>query len=276
MSYKTIMVCLNELPANARVMDVAAQLGVKFKAHVRGVYVIPGAQVFGGEAYTLTPIVFDATRVFFQEQKEKVRAAFEGAMKAQGVTFDFEVVDSNLPNITQEVISASRSADLLVISALPANGDDNIEDDLVERTILAAGCPVLVLPAGGTFTFNADEVVLGWDASREAARALHDALPFFKGSRLVRICSVDAAPDGTVPGADVAESLDRHGIKASVEKVSSDGRNAGATLLRAANDFGAGLLVMGCYGHGRFSEFVFGGATRHVLASLDRAVLMSH
>jgi nucleotide-binding universal stress UspA family protein len=84
------------------------------------------------------------------------------------------------------------------------------------------------------------------------------------------------APRGVEPAAEIAETLAHHGVKTEITHVTSDGMNAGETLLRAAKDHGAGLLVMGAYGHGRFTEFVFGGATRHVFRNLTTPVLMSH
>ncbi|MBL8894965.1 MAG: universal stress protein, partial [Rhizobiales bacterium] len=80
----------------------------------------------------------------------------------------------------------------------------------------------------------------------------------------------------SLPGADLAEALARHGVKATAEGLKTEGVEAGHALLRRANDSGAGMVVMGAYGHSRLREFVFGGATSHVLAHLDRPVLVSH
>ncbi|MEP6827798.1 MAG: universal stress protein, partial [Aestuariivirga sp.] len=120
------------------------------------------------------------------------------------------------------------------------------------------------------------DVMLGWNDSRESSRAAFDALPFMQRAKRTKIVTVDAAPSGTIEGANIAETLDRDGVKCDVVNVASAGMRTGETLLRAANDHGAGLLVMGAYGHTRFTEWVMGGATRYVLRHLDRPVLMSH
>ena len=92
----------------------------------------------------------------------------------------------------------------------------------------------------------------------------------------MRLVAVDVAPRGAVPASDLAEALDRHGVTCELTDVASSGMTVGDTLQRAANDFGAGLLVLGGYGHSRFTELIFGGATREVLRKMEMPVLMSH
>ena len=107
-----------------------------------------------------------------------------------------------------------------------------------------------------------------------------DAIPILKAAKKVHIVRADPQKDpslrGSIPGADLAETLARHGVKAETEGYPTDGQDAGQALLRRAADTGAGLIVMGAYGHSRLTEFIFGGATRHVLQRQDRPVLMSH
>ncbi len=118
--------------------------------------------------------------------------------------------------------------------------------------------------------------MVGWNESRESSRAVFDALPLLQKAKLTRLVTVDVPTGGNLPAAGIAETLDRHGVKTEITDVASDGMSVGETLLRAANDHGADLIVLGAYGHSRFSEMVFGGATRHILRNLDRPVLMSH
>jgi nucleotide-binding universal stress UspA family protein len=103
-----------------------------------------------------------------------------------------------------------------------------------------------------------------------------DALPFLQKAKRVKLMSVDSKIRGALDGATIAESLDRHGVKADIATLSSDGAPIGEVLLRAAKDENAGVLVLGAYGHSRFAELVFGGATRHVLKNQDIPLLMSH
>jgi nucleotide-binding universal stress UspA family protein len=277
MSYKTILVCLNEIAANDRLLDVARNLAARFKCHVKGLYVIPGVQLYAGVAAGMGPIAYDGYRVFFEKQMPKVKEAFETAMKNDGLAFDFQAVDSSQPDLASIVVDNSRSADLIVMANGTRKAEEGaIDEGMVEMVAIGAGRPVLVVPDQGPFKFSLDDITLGWNDSRESSRAAFDALPLLKAAQKVRITSIDNKQSGMVPGADLADTLAHHGVKVEVSRVTSDGLGSGGALLRAASDAGSGVLVMGCYGHSRLTELVFGGATRHVLANLDRAVLLSH
>jgi nucleotide-binding universal stress UspA family protein len=276
MAYKTILLCLNEIARLPQLIAVARQLGTTFNAHVSGLYVIPGVTVYPAAGYGAGPDIFDGHRIFFQKHLPKVQETFETAMKQDKLSFDTHVVDSALPLIANELIDNCHDADLVVISNTNHDDTDGVEYDFVERFVLAAGRPVLVLPYKGEVKLKTDQITVGWNDSRESSRAVFDALPFLQKSKLTRLVTVDVAPRGTLPAAGIAETLDRHGVKTEVTNVSSDGMTTGETLLRAANDYGADLLVMGAYGHSRFTEMIFGGATRHIIRSLDRPILMSH
>jgi nucleotide-binding universal stress UspA family protein len=276
MAYKTILVCLNETSRLPQIISAARQLGVKYQAHITGLYVIPGVEVYPVGIDAVGVGYNDVNRRFYQDKLKQVRAEFEAAMKKDGLSFDFHEVDALSSQISREVAQEARAVDLMVVSATSKEDSLGVERDFVETLVIAAGRPVLVLPFKGEALPNMDEVILGWDDSRESSRAAFDALPFLLTSKRVNIVTVDAAPRGMMPGAAIAEALDRHGIKTTTTNVSSDGLGIGETLLRSARDEGAGLIVMGAYGHSRFTEFVFGGATRDIIKRLDRPVLMSH
>jgi len=123
-------------------------------------------------------------------------------------------------------------------------------------------------------------VLVAWDASREAARAVADAMPLLAAADAVIVLAVDPQPGpdghGEIPGADIALHLARHGVKAQIERTVSAGVPIGELLLSRAADLGADMLVMGAYGHSRVRELLLGGATRSILASMTIPVLMSH
>lgn len=276
MSYKTILVCLNEMASLPQLISVARDLGVTFNAHVSGLYVIPAIQVYPSDGYAGGTNVFDRTRVFFQDHLPKVKEAFETAMKMDKLSFETNVVDSAHSSIAGEMIDNCRNFDLVIISNTDRVGTGEVESDFVETFVLAAGRPVLVLPYKGKVKLKTDQIMVGWNDSRESSRAVFDALPFLQKSKLTRLVTIDVPPGGTLPAAAIAQTLDCHNVKTEITDVVSDGTSVGETLLRAANDHGADLLVVGAYGHSRFTEMVFGGATRHILRNLDRPVLMSH
>jgi nucleotide-binding universal stress UspA family protein len=280
MTYKTILVSLNEIGRLPQVIAAAQNLGRSLGSHVSGLYVVPAVQVYPSVGFEAAPQVFEGNRSYFKDHVQKVRSTFEEAMKKEGVSFDFHMIDARTPLIADDVIAFGRSTDAIIVSATNPDEVTGVERDFVEQVIMGAGRPVIILPATGEAKLSLDDVVLGWDGGREAARAAFDALPLLKAAKKVRIVRADPQKDpalrGAVPGADLAESLARHGVKAETQGFPTEGFDAGQALLRCADDCGAGLIIMGAYGHSRLTEFIFGGATRFVLSRLHRPVLMSH
>lgn len=140
--------------------------------------------------------------------------------------------------------------------------------------------PILVVSYVGTFGQIGRRVLVGWDASREATRAVNDAMPLLVGASSVTVIAVDPLQSedghGEISGADIALHLARHGVATKIESTVSAGIGIGNTLLSRACNLEADLLVMGTYGHSRVRELVLGGAARTVLASMTLPVLMAH
>jgi nucleotide-binding universal stress UspA family protein len=275
-SLRSILVSLNDVKQMPTVLAATRYLAGRFSAQVKGLYVIPAAKVYPMMGYDAVPVAYDGNQQFFQKHLPKVKADFEAAMKADGIEFSFQQVDGSSSQIAMEVAAQARAHDIAMISASQSGDGSGFEDDFAERVVMLAGRPVLVLPRHADARFDFTEIMVGWDGGREAARATFDSIALLRTARRVRLVEIDVAPRGVEPAAEIAESLAHHGVKTEITHVTSDGMNAGETLLRAAKDHGAGLLVMGAYGHGRFTEFIFGGATRHVFRNLSVPVLMSH
>jgi nucleotide-binding universal stress UspA family protein len=276
MTYKTILVALTELDRMTELIGAARALGARYQAHVTGLFVVPAVQIYPSAGMGALPDVYDGNRKIYMDQLEAVRARFEDGMSDDGLSYAFHKVDAPTALLSSTVVEQGRDADLIVVSATDVGETLGVEPDFVQRVVLSAGRPVLVLPHAGPINLAPDVVLVGWDNGREAARAVFDSMPLLRKAGKVLVARVDETPRGSLSGAGIAESLSRHGVKAEVVNVPSDGLGAGAALLRAAHDHGAGLVVMGAYGHSRFTEFVFGGATRHAIRNIDRPLLMSH
>ena len=280
MSYKTILVSLNEVGRLSELVKAAVTLARETDAHVSGLYVVPAVQVYPSVGFEAAPQVFEGNRTFFKDNAQRVKQAFEEAMRAEGLSHDFHLLDARSPVIADEVMASGRCADLVLVSATNPDEITGVERDFVEQVVMGVGRPVIVLPAQGDASIRLNEIVVGWDGGREAARAAFDALPLFRKAEKVRIVRIDPQKDpslrGSVAGADLAEALSRQGIRAEAQGYPTDGLDEGQALMRCADDCGAGLIVMGAYGHSRLAEFIFGGATRFVLTRMTRPVLMSH
>jgi nucleotide-binding universal stress UspA family protein len=261
-------------------MAAATSLAQKTGAHVSGQYVIPAVQVYPSVGFEAAPQVFEGNRTYFKDHLSRVKQSFEDTMRREGLSHDFHQIDARTPIIAEEVIAQARSCDIVIVSGTNPEEITGVERDFVEQVVMSAGRPVIVLPFAGGAELGFEEIVLGWDGGREAARAAFDAIPLLKLAGKVRVVRVDPQKDpdlrGSVPGADLAESLSRHDVKAEAQGFPTDGQDEGQALIRCADDCGASLIVMGAYGHSRLTEFIFGGATRFVLTRMNRPVLMSH
>ena len=171
----------------------------------------------------------------------------------------------------------ARYGDLAVVVRQDVAGPQG-PTGLVESLVLSSGRPTIVLPPQGAAT-PTHRVLVGWNARREATRAVADALPLLVRAAAVEVVVVDGKGGieghGQEPGADVARYLARHDVRVEVRRLSSGGEDVGHVLLARAAAFEADLVVMGAYGHSQLSEWVFGGVTRTVLRDANLPVLMS-
>jgi nucleotide-binding universal stress UspA family protein len=205
-------------------------------------------------------------------------ASFSTAASAAGVrSFEAREIEDE----AGEGISAqSRYSDLVVIGQTdPEAPSPAVLPDFPEFVIMHTGRPVLLVPyVGVSKTFNR-RILVGWDASIHAARAVAGALPLLRRAESVDLVvfNPNARLDahGEQPGADIGLYLARHGVGVNVVRKRTKG-DIGNALLSTAGDLGAGMIVMGGYGHSRFREILLGGATRTVLTSMTVPILMTH
>ena len=170
-------------------------------------------------------------------------------------------------------------ADLLVLGQHnPSTGlSDTVPANFVESVVMATGKPALILPFTGKFGAPDRDVLIGWNATPQAARAVTAALPWLRTARRVHVLeAIEDAAQHHVGDLDIAHYLHLHGIVSTPHRDHASPTDAGEVLLSFARAVGADLLVMGCYGHLRAREFVLGGASRTVLKRMALPVLMVH
>ncbi len=277
MSYKTILVHLDAAKSLATRLDLALQVARKFDAHLVGLYaltVVPTPSYAIAEAGELAA----ANRKASAELEQRARATWDAAVRRAGwqKTEWRSSADDALATVTLH----ARYADLIVVGQKEPGDASGVSGEFAHRLPLAAGRPVLFVPYASEKRPVGERVIVAWDAGRESARAVVDALPFLAAAREVKIATFNAgrAGDrhGEAPGADVGLFLARHDVKVSVARFQSENRDIGNQLLSRAADLGSDLIVMGAYGHSRLAELVLGGATRTILESMTVPVLMSH
>jgi nucleotide-binding universal stress UspA family protein len=283
MAYKDLLVVLDGDPQSRDRILVAAALAERFGAHLVGLYVMvsrepPGRfDYFNSDAPLFGPLYRDIEEKAHAEA-ERTRILFEDIVGRKSLSAEWREASGE----PAEVAAVhGRYADLIIVGQLDPNDPQApLIRPRPEEVALLAGRPILVVPYAGTFEQIGQRVLVGWDASREATRAVNDAIPLLVGASSVTVIAVDAQPTpaghGDISGADIALHLARHGVATKVDSTVSAGIGIGNTLLSRASDLEADLLVMGAYGHSRVRELVLGGATRTVLASMTLPVLMAH
>jgi len=175
----------------------------------------------------------------------------------------------------------ARYADLTIVGQLdPEELLPRPEYEIPERVALESGQPVLVVPYAGSFASVGRRILIAWNGSPQAARAVRDALPLLKRAEKVMVLTLNPAGLGkgeeTRPGDRLLAHLRRHGIEAESHELTADHISAEDFILSRAVDEGADLIVMGAYGHSRAREVVLGGATRGMFKHMTMPVLMSH
>ncbi len=276
MTYKTLLVHVDNGPRAATRLGIALDLARAWNAHLVGLHAISVprmptyAAVEGGESM----------REFQQKAADdlaaKAKAEFERATAgARDQSIEWR---ESREDATVAVPLHARYADLVIVGQPNEEEGTGVETDFVDRVLVSAGRPLLVIPYAGRFTAIGARVLIGWNAGREATRAVTDALPFLQKASEVNVIAFNpqGAPHGEVPGADIALFLARHGVNVAVSHERGTDIDAGNLLLSRAADLDADLMVMGGYGHSRMQELILGGATRTVLASMTLPVLMSH
>jgi len=291
--FKDLLVIVDDTTNCATRLDVAVQVASRFGGHLTGLYVsqplmIPSyvrAEIAAGLPGGMpSPIPSQTTGEMFKVESQVQREAagraqklFQSRAEIPGITTEWREREGDLSEVA---ILHARYADLTIIGQEdPEAGEGSIRV-LPEHLLLGVGRPILVVPYAGTFKSVGERVLVAWNASRAATRAVNDAVPILQKATQVTVLAINpqrgVSGDGDVPGADLALHLSRHGVKAEASWVRAADIEVAAMLLSRASDFQADLIVMGGYGHSRVREIVLGGATREILKTMTVPTLMSH
>lgn len=278
MTIKDLLVHVDRGPHAGARLDLAIGLARAHDAHLTGLFAISRPHI---PNYIWTQLGEDLLKTVVAQEAEATRQAeadFLERVRRAGVRGEWRSVET-------DPLSAlslhARYADLAVVGQRDPSGEDASDDPTIpDQLILSLGRPVLVVPFAGAPTAAGEHVLVAWDASRLAARAVNDALPLLVGAKTVRVLAVNphsgADGHGQIPSADICLHLARHGVKAEAEHLYADDLDVGDVLLDRAADIGADLIVSGAYGHARWRELVLGGVTRHLLRHMTVPVFLSH
>jgi len=269
--YKDILVHLTSDPHGDEVLKVATGLAAKFGARLTG--------LFAQSEQDRAGLVARRPSDHYTAAAEAAAAAFNAVTEEVGLPSRFwRLSHGEYSHVVSETVFASRYFDLVVMGQRPAQ-DARVPEELMEQVALNSGGPVLFVPHAGAFPSVGARPVVAWNGSREAARALRDALPLLARAQEVVVLSVRnasvAEPPAGEPRPDIEGFLGTHGIAARYEKLAAEDIGTMDLLLSRAFDYGSDLLVMGAHaGYGL--EFLRGSGTKYMLRHMTMPLLMSH
>lgn len=280
MTYRSLLVLLDDDPRCMQRSQLAVQLARRFESHLvglapTGLIEVPAVPGLGADFDALTRLAWQQLR----ERAQRAASAFREGCSAAGLPSFETVVDEQ--DAAASLVRHAHCSDLAIVSqADPFDRRQRARQVLVEQAVLYSARPTLVLPYAGPLETVGRRVLIAWDDSREATRALTDALPMLRHAEQVQVVWWNEG------GMDDTDELQRRldalrqwlvwqGVVAEVRIEGTQVAIHDAMLSRAA-DLGSDLIVMGAYGHARWAESMLGGATRGLLQSMTVPVLMSH
>ena len=280
MTYKTVLVHLDQAPRCDVRIQLAAQISQSFGSHLIGAAMTGiSRHIFNRGELDLTDPVFSHHRDHLRQHARDVLKHFEQVVASVGV-------DSLEPRLVDDdaaggMVLQSRYADLTVLGQFDSAATiPGVMSNLPELVVLGIGRPVLIVPHSGQPAYPLQRLMVAWDGSLSASRAITLALPLLLRANTVDVVVMKTADKnddahGDQAGADLALFLARHKIKVNLVERQIKGDH-GEALLSIAADRTTNLIVMGGYGHTRFRELVLGGVTRTLLQSMTVPVLMAH
>jgi len=301
MALKDILVCLDPTEAGERRLRLAAAIAREHHAHLSAAYLLseaaPGVppyegavgipaptgataiaqgSVVAGVPLPGAPPITSPAPSPSAELADIVEQRFRAEVQPHGIDGDWHLFGSG---DSEELIALSRTMDLVVFGQ--AVSDYRLPTGFSpEDIVMACGQPMLLIPFAGEFGSVGRRVLIAWDGTREASRAMHDALPLMAQAEAVWVMTVrarDANSDDRGPSLDrVVRHLQRHSIAATTEESIGGDVPTAELLLSRASDMGADLLVAGAYHHSQLREAIIGGVSRALLHHMPVTILISH
>jgi nucleotide-binding universal stress UspA family protein len=257
--------------------DYAVSVAVAFDAHLAGIAFLYDPIVpVSGAGYIPAEVIETQER----DNEAATKAAldrFTAASARAGVTAEPLTLSASFAGVGEQFGRIARRFDLSIVGQAEPE-TSGVEEIIAESALFESGRPVIVVPYIQKAPLKLDRVMVCWDGSRAAARAIADAMPLLHRAGRVEVVIV-ANERGTkdeIEGADMGAHLARHGLNVEVNRTALGDIDVADVILSHAADAGSDFIVMGGYGHSRLREFVLGGVTRSIMRSMTAPVLMSH
>jgi nucleotide-binding universal stress UspA family protein len=274
---KDIVVNLNVGEKPSPACDYAVSVAATFDAHLAGIAFLYDPIVPVSGAGYIPADVIDAQE---RDNEAATRAAldrFNTACSRAGVSAEPLTLNASFGGVGEQFARIARRFDLSIVGQAEPE-TSAVEEIIAESALFESGRPVIIVPYIQKAPLKLDNVMVCWDGSRAAARAIADAMPLLTKSGRVEVVIVanERGKEDEIAGADMAAHLARHGLNVDVRRTALGDVDVADILLSHAADAGSDFIVMGGYGHSRLREFILGGVTRSIFRSMTAPVLMAH
>ena len=277
MDFKTLLTAGTDADMDMPVLDAAAMLASRWGSHLDvlalGIEYADPALYYGGAAMQQPD--YTGARAQAAELAKTFEAKLEGASHPYDVR-PYTVPMAGLPSLMEDT---GRMADLVVMGRPYTDDRSAACEAVLEAALFAAGAPVLSIPEDQPLPAAFDRVLIAWNESAQALRAVRAAMPILQRAKVVQVLIVDPGRGrlvGVSPGEQLSVMLSRHGVSAEIVLLPSTLARVSDEVARHAVEIGADLVVMGAYGQSRFREMILGGATRELLQSQKTALFLAH
>jgi nucleotide-binding universal stress UspA family protein len=279
MTYSSILTVVTDGDDALRALDTAIAFAAAHDAHLE-VLVIGIDRTVQGYAYTeMSATLLDVSLRTARAEAEELKDAVSKRLKVSDVRGGVTQVVGSLGMLTGVIRRHARFSDLVVLPK-PYGGPANFEEpSIVEAALFGAQVPVLILPDGMTDWDVPRRIAVGWNESDESLRAVRSAIPMLAAADTAYISVIDPPQHGqerSDPGGLVAQFLARHGVRCEIDVLTRSLPSISDVLVRHCTDRDIDMLVMGAYGRARWSEAMFGGATRDMLQHCPIPLYMAH
>lgn len=261
----------------SRATEYAISVAGALDAHIAGIaFAFDPFDLVSHLGYIATDVVEEQWRDYKAEAQAALDRFSKLASQA-GVSAEPMMLKASFAGVGERFGAIARRFDLAVVDQANPDGS-TIEGMIIEGALFDSGRPVIIVPYVHRAPLKLDHVMICWDGSRPAARAIADSMPLLERAERIEVVIVvnERGKQDEVEGADIGQHLARHGLNVSIQRISHDKIDIADVLLSYAADSSADLVVMGGYGHSRLREFVLGGVTRSTMNSMTVPVLMAH
>ncbi len=257
--------------------DYAISVAEALDAHLTGIAFLYDAVVPVAATGYIPPEVIETQQADSEAAAKAALDGFAAAASRAGIAAEPMKLAASFAGAGEQFGMIARRFDLAVVGQAEP-GKDTVEELIAESALFESGRPVIVVPYIQKAPLKLDRVMVCWDGSRAATRAIADAMPVLERAGAVEVVIIADEPgkQDEIAGADMGQHLARHGLKVDVKRMSLGDIDVADALLSHAADANTDFMVMGGYGHSRLREFVLGGVTRSILRSMTVPVLMSH